>query len=67
MMEMRDLLLLLLGDLLQFPKYLDGILLPFSFINEEQYQMIANDRIAVDRLKLSLLSELEEKKKNLIA
>lgn len=55
---MKELLTLLLNDLLLFPKYLEGIV---PQVPEDE------DFVAVQKFKVKVFSEGEDKKKNIMA
>ncbi|CAD8198282.1 unnamed protein product [Paramecium pentaurelia] len=67
MQDMRELLMLLLNDLLAYPKYLDGLLKQCETNTEEDKEKIQKDKLQVDMIKQKMFQDTEEKKKNLLA
>ncbi|CAD8182690.1 unnamed protein product [Paramecium pentaurelia] len=66
MQDMRELLLLILNDLLAFPKYLDGLAKTFEQNSQEDKEYMRQDIFQIEYMKDKLFQDTEEKKKNLL-
>lgn len=67
MNDMRDLLIVILNELLNFPKYFEGILRNYEPKNQIEAEILMEDRNFIEAMKVKVFSEQEEKKKNMLA